>query len=136
MARPAMKIEGVKEIVKNFKLGARDARNFARGATHKVAGVVTKRARAGAPKHMGRLRKNIKSKRRRARGDMFRSDVIIVGGKEAPHYWYFLEYGTVHMTAQPFVAPALDATRPEAHTIFRDDILRRAIKAMERRARA
>ena len=142
MARPAMKITGVKELVKNFDLGARDVRNFARGATHKVASIVTKRTRKGARKHSGTLRKHIKSKRRRARGDMFRSDVIIrgvatkgrIGEKGAPYYWYFLEYGTVHMTPKPFVGPALDATRPEAHTIFRDDIMRRAIKAMERRA--
>lgn len=140
----AVKITGVKKLIKNFKASERDVNNFTRGATHKVATVVTKRAKQNAPKDLGRLKKSTSTKRRRPRGNkMFKSDTIIKRnagslsefgkGVGAP-YWHHVEYGTVKQAPQPFVGPALERTRPEAPAIFRADVLKRTIKAMEKRA--
>ncbi len=72
-----IQITGLKPLLKNFKLTQRDMRTLARTSTHTVARMVTKRAKKLAPKDTRRLRKAIKTKRRKERSGMFRSDTIV-----------------------------------------------------------
>lgn len=135
-----VKITGVKELVGNFDLMGRDARNFARAATHKVAVTVTKRSKRNAPRDRGRLKKAIRTKRRRERRGMFRSDTIILRGDsrtdpKGAFYWHFLEFGTMRQKAQPFIGPALKETEPEAFKIYEAEIVKKSIKAAEKRAK-
>jgi len=134
-----LQITGVEELVKNFDLMGRDAANLARGATHKVATVVTKRAKRNAPKSSSRLRKAIKTKRRREWKGMFRSDTIVLRGDsradpKGAFYWHFVEFGTLHQAAQPFIGPAIKETEAEAFTIYENEVVRRTIKLAEKRA--
>ena len=39
---------------------------------------------------------------------------IVTRYKDDPFYWRFLEFGTKHITARPFIAPALERKRTEA----------------------
>lgn len=136
-----IEITGVKELVGNFELMGRDAGNFARAATHKVATVVTKRSKRNAAKLTGRLKKAIKSKRRRERRGMFRSDTIILMGDsrtdpKGAFYWPWIEYGTLKQPAQPFVGPALKETEPQAFKIYEEEIVKKSIKTAEKRSKA
>jgi HK97 gp10 family phage protein len=47
---------------------------------------------------------------------------IAVGPRKDFFYGIFLEYGTVKMSAQPFMRPAFDSTRDEALTILKDEL--------------
>ncbi len=136
----AIKITGVAELVGNFELMGKDSSNFARAATHKVATIVTKRAKRNAPRGRGRLKKAIKTKRRRERRGMFRSDTIILRGDsrsdpKGAFYWPWIEYGTLKQRAQPFVGPALKETEPEAFKIYESEIVKKSIKAGEKRSK-
>ena len=131
-------ISGLDPLLKNFKLTQRDMRTLARTSTHTVARMVTKRAKRLAPRDEGTMRKAIKTKRRRERSGMFRSDTIVnVGASrkdpKGAFYWHMVEYGTLHQNAQPFIGPALKQIEPEADRIFREDIVKRAIKRAEKR---
>ena len=133
-----IQITGLKKLLKNFGLTQRDMRTLARTSTHTVARMVTKRAKKLAPKDQGRLRKALKTKRRKERNGMFKSDTIVnVGASRedtsGAFYWHFLEYGTKAQGAQPYIAPALEQIRPDAMRIFRNDIVKRALKRAERR---
>ncbi len=137
-AKSEVKITGLKPLLKNFKLTQRDMRTLGRTATHTVARMVTKRAKQLAPKDEGRLRKALKTKRRKEKSGMFRSDTIVnVGASRKDQagawYWHFLEYGTKAQGAQPYIGPALKQIEPEAMRIFREDIVKRAIKRAEKR---
>lgn len=61
-----------------------------------VLGVFKTRSRAG--KNTSRLSKDGK----------------VIQLTALPYYWKFLEYGTVKMTARPFLRPALDANKQKA----------------------
>ena len=41
------------------------------------------------------------------------------GSVEDPFYWFFLEFGTVHMKAQPFMRPALEGKQQEYISTFK-----------------
>jgi len=47
---------------------------------------------------------------------------IAVGPRQDFFYGIFLEYGTVKMSALPFMRPAFDSTRDEALTILKDEL--------------
>ena len=154
-------ITGLDEVIRNFNLSAKDVRNFSRSAVNDVAKDVRGKTRANAPDETGQLQKKIRHKRRRGRRDYFRSAVVILAGpppkrktgmgalvrklgrksqdddsKRGPFYWFFLEYGTRKRPAQPFVDPARKAAIPGARRTFINGVVRRAIKAAERRATA
>lgn len=47
------------------------------------------------------------------------------GATEDPYYWFFQEFGTVHMKARPFLRPALEGNREEYVESFRRGFGRR-----------
>jgi HK97 gp10 family phage protein len=84
----------------------RVARNMAMGA----ARVVAKHARALAPVDTGALKKSVKARRgkqRLAKGQA----LAFANAADFKSHW--LEYGTVHQPAQPYLRPALDANQAE-----------------------
>lgn len=127
-----IKLEGIKEFIKAANASEKDIINFGRAATHKVAGMVTKGAKKRAAKDTGLLKGSIKSKRRKARGAMFRSDTIILSDA---WYWPSVEFGAKGRPAQPFVGPALRSVRPEAPSIYFNEVLKKTIKLMKKRAK-
>ena len=76
------------------------------GATAKD---ITKRAKARVPVDTGHLRKSIEPERI----DEYRALVTVdtVDEKHSQNYAGFVEYGTRHMAAQPFLIPAAEAAR-------------------------
>lgn len=131
-------IQGVRGLHKNFKLAEKDIVNLTRTAVHRIAITVAQRAKKNVPKDTKRLVKAIKTKRRKVRNAVFRSDVRINYGKDSKdprgaYYWFLIEYGSTRHPPQPFVAPALRATEPEAKQIFVEAVLKQAIKLMKRR---
>lgn len=94
-------ITGVKDVQKILdQIAPKEAANLLRATVHGVAGEVSKKAKQNARPYRdtGTLIKAIKTKRRRARGGMPRSDVIV---DKKGFYWRFLEYGTTKTPERP-----------------------------------
>lgn len=141
MAREFTRIQlsGFDEFARMTKtLAPRQARNLARSTTQAVASQIAKKMKQMAPKDEGTLRKAIKAKRRRMRGDIAISDVRIEHGARAKNdawYWHFLEFGTVKRAPNPFIRPALDAIQPEIPSIYSREFHKRLQKALEKQAK-
>lgn len=141
MAREFTRIQlsGFDEFARMAKtLAPRQARNLARSTTQAVASQIAKKMKQVAPKDEGTLRKAIKAKRRRMRGDIAISDVRIEHGARARHdawYWHFIEFGTVKQAPKPFIRPAIDAIQPEIPSIYSREFHKRLKKALEKQAK-
>lgn len=103
-------LEGVEEILSRVsKLSFRDAA-FARGVkevSRAAADVVAKEARDLVPVRSGTLKSGIFS----AFGDPKKPDALAgVNYRKAPHA-HLVEYGTSRTKAQPYMRPAIAATR-------------------------
>jgi HK97 gp10 family phage protein len=71
--------------------------------------------RQGAPEMTGRLKKDVMYEVT-AKGDVIEGRVGIRGGrgqKRAAYWGWFVEMGTVHMEAKPFIRPAVFEHGPE-----------------------
>lgn len=79
----------------------------------------------------GGLRNAIRRKRLRDVADVDSAVTIVV--RDRAFYYRFLEYGTPHMAARPFLRPAMDAHSEKVVEQF-GDVLRRRIGAAERKA--
>ncbi|MFG0501138.1 HK97-gp10 family putative phage morphogenesis protein [Pseudomonas putida] len=82
------------------------------------ARVARDKVRASAPFRTGRLKRStVASVARRSEtpGEVVAGVRVAASrkDKEAPYYWAFLEKGTVHMAAQPFIRPAWDNALPQ-----------------------
>lgn len=88
------------------------------------AGIVTKT-------DYGHLRDNIRVRRARATTE----GKVVFNINTGNAFWgYFLEYGTVKMTARPFMRPAFDAFREQAITVQIDE-LKTGIERVARRVK-
>ena len=142
---------GLREVLLNLGASEKDIANYSRAATHKIASTAVKRAKRLAPKDTGRLRKAIKAKRRKARVDLFRSDIWAYlgesrGDKKGAYYWAPVESGSKQRTTKKgahrgsmsghgYIERALKQTGPDAIKIFRSEVVGRAIKSMNKRAK-
>lgn len=127
-----MKLEGVEAITKAFKLlPPRMVKKHLRRSVNQGAALIRDLARQRAPVGTGKLRKNIISKGRRGKRTYLKSSVMIrVGPRTQQHdiatgkfmgggdfrndpkdsfYWRFIERGTKHFAAKPFIRPAVDS---------------------------
>jgi len=124
--KPVIQVRNI-EAVKLFlhTVSNREARNIARNTIHAVAaqardeiravapvGTKNRKVSATKPWRSRRLRKSIKAKRNRPRGSYFSSKIVGL------FYWRFLEFGTVKMTARPFVRPVRERFREEMPALF------------------
>lgn len=139
MAGSGLEITGIEEFRKmTSDLAPRQARNLARSTVQGVASEVAKQMRKKAPRDNGTLRKAIKAKRRKMRGDVAISDVRIEHGSQAKNnawYWHFVEFGTQKQTAQPFIKPTVTEIEPQLPEIFTREFGKRLERALAREAK-
>ncbi len=123
------KLTGFKELAQAMRqLPDRVAKNALRRAVSSAAAVVRNEARARAPVDTGEMKRDIQMKRDRdTKGQVSARYLVFVrSGKKSrmagkgrnvnkdSFYWRFLEFGTVKMTAKPFMRPAFEAKKQEA----------------------
>lgn len=133
-----MKIEGAEQTIKALaSLGITKARHVIRASVRAQAADARNRVRANAPVHdfdavkkepkkgidtvtkKGTLKKAIIAKDRKPRGNKFQSNVVITEGKSAKHdgyFWKFIEHGTIHKGAEPFIKPVEDEKKATAES--------------------
>lgn len=131
-----VEVKGLKELNEALRqLPERVARNTLRGATAAGAAVIRKEARLRAPiytgdlsdKHppAGTLRKSVYQKQIRELSSLVKQTFYVgvrtgkrlkdkTGRTLDAYYWRFVEFGTVKMSARPFLRPAFEAKKLEA----------------------
>jgi HK97 gp10 family phage protein len=141
MAREFTRIQlsGFDEFTRMTKtLAPRQARNLARSTTQAVASQIAKKMKTKAPKDDGTLRKAIKAKRRKMRGDVAISDVRVEHGARAKNdawYWWFVENGTTKQAAQHYIRDSVTEIQPEIPAIYTKEFHKRLQKALEKQAK-
>lgn len=90
--------------------GRKLVRDVVRGTAEKLASRLSARAPKGETLELSR---KIRAKSLSQKGDQIRAAVVL-----SSDHWLFVEYGTVHMDAQPFIAPELEVMRVEAIEAF------------------
>lgn len=129
-----IELEGADELQKMLDgLLVRELQNLNRAAVHAVASQIAKDARQAAPKDSGRLRKQIKARRRRAEDpNKPASDVYVAG---PGFYWRFLEYGTTKRPARPFFQPAIALARGQIKQLYREMVAKKLSEKLKRDAK-
>ncbi|WAS56202.1 HK97 gp10 family phage protein [Burkholderia ambifaria] len=138
----SVQILGLADLQADFgKLSKSNSTKTLRRATRAGANVIRDEARVRAPKRKGKLRRNIQSavlRQKDAPGLATAGVRVRTKGKgDSPtnaFYWRFVELGTQHMRAQPFVRPAFDTSIGRAEGAIRTEIAR-AIDAVARGGR-
>ncbi|MBR8401447.1 HK97 gp10 family phage protein [Burkholderia cenocepacia] len=128
----SVQILGLADLLADFeKLAKAQSTKALRRATVAGAKVIRDEARARAPKKSGKLRRNIVSaalRQKDAPGIATAGVRVRTKGKgDSPSnafYWRFVELGTQHVRAQPFVRPAFDAAIGQAEGAIRTEIAR------------
>ncbi len=126
----------VREQLEDFL--PRESVAIMRRTTVKIAASVRNDIRLHAPRQSGTLRRAVISKRRRGTRDSIEAAVFITMGPGAKHdayYWYWVEYGTSHSAAKPFVAPAVERARATYRKDIGEEVDRQVIKQLEKRAK-
>jgi HK97 gp10 family phage protein len=111
-------------------LSKAESNKVLRQGTYEGAKILRDETRKRAPVRTGKLKKNIMASNRRVQRDGSVSSGVYVRGsnksgtnsdttlkKDDPrnaYYWRFLEKGTSHMAAKPFIDPAFDSKSEEA----------------------
>ena len=114
----------------------REAENILRGTVQGAASKVARAIRKGAPKGPTKSLKSakkIKAVRRRPVGNLIFSD--IKADPRDAFYWRFVEHGTPHAAAQPFVNPTVESFRPDLPKIYREEFGKRYEKRLARLAK-
>lgn len=152
-----MNIDGMAEVQRMLKtISPRITKKNLRRAVNQGAAIVGKEARRRAPKREGRLRRNIKWKRRKGKSTYAKSSVYVqVGERTQQHelstghfmpgsgsfkddpkdafYWRFIERGTKYIVARPFIRPAVSSKFRVVVNHVRDE-LTRGVRTEVRRA--
>lgn len=123
------KIEGLSGLQKSLKsLSGKVERKISRSAVGKAGTLLLKEARAKAPVRTGALRRALtKRVKNVAKNDFYSVQITVRGGVMSSHrtakrrgvgadyhpdevirYYRFLELGTKHNAAQPFLAPIVE----------------------------
>jgi HK97 gp10 family phage protein len=150
----SVEVVGTKEIERILEdIAPRHARNLMRATVHGIAGEITKKAKAYAPKgNSGVLKKAIYTKRRKSPPEKPVSEVKIHQGSGAKYdafYWRFVEYGTgggrgSHLPmlenddgtrypgARPFILPAKEQVRSKMEQITKTQFSKKLENAIKR----
>ncbi|KVU27558.1 HK97-gp10 family putative phage morphogenesis protein [Burkholderia ubonensis] len=128
----SVQVLGLADLRADFeKLAKAQSTKALRRATVAGAKVIRDAARARAPKRSGKLRRNIVSaalRQKDAPGLATAGVRVRSKGKgDSPtnaFYWRFVELGTQHMKAEPFMRPAFDASLAQAEGAIRTEIAR------------
>lgn len=101
-------------------------KNVMIGATRAAANVVRDRARELVPKRTKNLAKSIVSIQQKAESGQIKFSVTpSKGGKYDGWYAHFIEFGTVKMSAKPFMRPAMEQTQDESLNAAKEYIAKR-----------
>lgn len=133
-----MAIEGGEYLRRTLRdVSPAEGRRIARRTVTRVARIVRDATRDRAPVVTGTLRRSIKSRRAKAAPDEAIGEVYVdrSGGRTGRGYhWHFVEFGTRHHTAEPFVIPTIEEMRPRVPSIYRDEWWPQYRKEMAKRA--
>lgn len=137
-----IKVEGLAELGAAMRSLSSDVqKKIARAATNAGAQAIRKIAVTKAPKDTGNLRKNIIVKRIPPNETNLASQHIVTvrqgrltdrqkeRGLEDAFYAKFVEFGTVKMSAQPFLRPAFDQGKEPAVQAIKQRLKARIDKA-------
>lgn len=137
--KSTMRMDGLRELQASMKdLDSKVKRGILRRATGAGARIMVREARARAPilkephpnRKPGTLRKNIRYANVRGNKlgihEVMVGVRIIKGGKGGPDdafYWRFVEFGTAHARAQPFLRPAFETKKVEAANVMKESLV-------------
>lgn len=89
--KSGVKISGLDEVASIMtEIAPREANNLMRSTVHAAAGEIAKDAKRFMPADTGRMKAATKTVRRKVRGGVFRSDIVV---RDLAFYWRFREYG-------------------------------------------
>lgn len=116
-------IDGMADLQETLKqVLPREATNILRRTTYGLAGVVTERIKSRAPRRTGKFARAIKRKRNRGTKTEIAASVVAESGKKQPGFrWHWFEFGTVKMSARPFIVPTVEEIRPSVPSIYRQE---------------
>ena len=110
MAKVTMELKGFEAIQRTADAAPKLVQEASVDLVKQSSQATAQRARANAPVKTGRLQRSITSTARGLEGG------VLIGAE----YWRFVEYGTVRMTARPFVRPAAEVERPATNKRLED----------------
>jgi HK97 gp10 family phage protein len=111
--RITVRITGIEQVVKAMKeIGLRQSANVIRNSIHSQASQARDEVRANAPVH----------------------PVVEHGNnvKNDAYYWHMVEYGTIKMPAQPFIAPVIKKYMETAEPAVRQEVIERIEQKLQR----
>lgn len=118
-----VKVIGMADLQETLEsVSLREAKNILRRTTFELAGVVTEKIKARAPRRTGKYARAIKRKRNRGTKTQIEASVVAESGKKQHGFkWAWLEFGTVNMAAQPHIVPSVEEIRPNVEGIYRQE---------------
>ena len=124
-------ITGLDDVLKKLKaLPERVQKNVVTGAIRAGAKPIVKEARALVPKDTGTLKKSIGIKKRRSRDKNIIHFSVAPLVKKGGWTAHFVEFGTVKMSAKPFMRPAVEKTVDETIKTAQDYMKKRIDKEL------
>ena len=114
MAEFEVKVDGVQELQDNLEeLKTTIQEEFERIITE-AAGKIRDDAERRAPKRTGEMAENIIVDTIEIKKTGIKVGVGVEGGQQGDYfYWYFQEFGTANMAANPFLRPAFDENKED-----------------------
>lgn len=116
----------VKPLIQRLHETCEETKKETTKALHTCATTVRDRAKILCPTDTGNLKRSIRIGRRERNGPIYSigvsaGDASVINPKTGKivNYAKFVEYGTSHMKAQPFMRPALALVRPLIAAIIR-----------------
>ncbi len=101
----SVRVEGMEGILRDLRKAQADVQQEAREVLKEQAKVIRDDARSRCPEDTGTLKRSVRSSVSRKRLDASVSAGGKVRGKDA-YYAQFVEFGTKHAPAKPFLYPA------------------------------
>ena len=132
-----VRVTGMKELAAKLQsFGPKLARNGLRAAVSAGAEVIRKDVQARAPEDTGVLRRAVYKKQIREESNNtkqtfylgVRSGKKYQKKKQDAFYWRFLEFGTKHIAARPFVRSAFESKKNEAVERMKEKLAERIKK--------
>lgn len=136
----AFKLEGLEALKGQLEeLEVQTAERALRRAARKAFEPVLATAQSLVPKRTGLLRDSIRVQVGRPNGGEAVVQVGLrlaaakgEGGLPPSARWHFVELGTAHMPAEPFLRPALDQNAQQVVDILRDEVAKGIARALRR----
>jgi len=122
---------GLDKVLKKLKkLPERVQKNVLTGAMRAATKPIIKEARNLVPKSSGVLKKSIGAKKRQSKNKNIIHFSVAPLVKKGGFYAHMIEFGTVKMSAKPFMRPAVDKTADETIKVAKDYMIKRLDKEM------